>query len=691
MPIFDLDVPRVESAAIEVDGVADEAAWAQALVLPPFIAFSPTPDAEPTGQTTVRIMADDRALWLHFTADDPEPQKIRAGLGRRDTRLSDDYVGIYLDPTGDVQRSYLFAANVLGVQTDGTNAAGAPEDPSWDARWFAAGRRTDAGYEVEIGIPWRAIRHPKNAEKLGIWAFRSIPRAGERSSWPRLSPDVSGLLVQEAIVGGPGELARTLGLDVIPELTFGWTDQGAPTGRLTVGGVGPAAMVRYSPSARFQALGTINPDFSQVESDTSLIDVNQRFALYYEERRPFFLEGQEAFTHPFDGLIYTRSMSTPLYGVRATSEVGGWTGAVLNVLDRAPRPTVSEGGGWSEADLEGAVSEDTIVRVRKSIGPDSFAGILLSDKEILGTGLYNRMGGVDARVRISDRLSMDGSALMSSTEATGVGGSLAPAGNLGISYGSKHVGSWLSMNYIDKDFRAENGFITYADRLTAITGLNLEAFPKLELLPSIGATPIEAQVHVSEDGELRFYALEPQVYCTFGNGVGLWASYARSGDLFADELLETDRVLFDMDGAWTEWFRLNLGGATGTGALYDPVAPAVGWKSNVWTALTLQPLPGLSSTLTLDYERFELDGGVVYAGFVGREKLEMYASRRLWARLVADRSEFNGRTRGEALLAYEYWPGSAFYAGGARQWYDADVDTPNTWQVFAKGSWVFSR
>ena len=184
MPLYDIDVPRIEDAAIDVDGVADEPAWAKSLELPPFIMFRPTPGGVPTGSTTVHMIADDRGLWLHFRADDPEPEKIRSGLGRRDTRYSDDFVGIYLDPSGEVQRSYLFAANVLGVQTDGTNAAGAPEDPSWDARWFAAGRRTEAGYEVEIGIPWRAIRHPKDADKIGIWLFRNIPRTGEKLSWP---------------------------------------------------------------------------------------------------------------------------------------------------------------------------------------------------------------------------------------------------------------------------------------------------------------------------------------------------------------------------------------------------------------------------------------------------------------------------------------------------------------------------
>ena len=480
-------------------------------------------------------------------------------------------------------------------------------------------------------------------------------------------------------------------MDLQPELTFGWTDQGAPKGRLTVGGVGPAITARYSPSAAFQALATVNPDFSQVESDSSLIDVNQRFAQYYEERRPFFLEGQEAYTHPFDNLIYTRSMSTPLYGVRATSEAGGWTGAILNVLDNAPLPTVSEGGGWTAADLKGHDAVDTVARVRRSIAPDSFAGLMLSDKEIVGTDLYNRVGGLDARVRLSDHVSVDGSALASSTEATGVGSSLAPAGNLSFGYGAKHFGTSTALAYVDKDFRAENGFVTGADRLSAGVEVYANAFPASKVVPRLSFVPVSASVQVAESGTFRFYTVQPQTAVTFGNGVVAFTSFERTGDLFGGVLLETNRVVFDLDGAWTEWLRADVGGATGSGALYDPATPAVGWKDNAWVSLTLQPIPALASTFTLDYERFTLDGALNYEGFVGREKLEAYASRRLWARFVADRSEFSQRTSGEALVAYEYWPGSAFYGGGNRVWYDEVAATDPTWQVFAKASWVFSR
>jgi hypothetical protein len=685
MPVFDLDVPRVDDARIRVDAVADEAAWEQALTLPEFVAFSPTPDGVPLGPTVVRVIADDRGLWFHFRADDPEPDRIRAGLGRRDTRLVDDYVGVYVDPAGTVQRSYLFATNLLGVQTDGTNAAGAPEDLSWDSRWFSAGRKTASGYEIEIGVPWRAIRHPRDARKIGLWVFRSIPRVGEKSSWPRLDPDVAGLLIQEAVIGGPGELPRTLGLDLQPELTWGRTESGTPVGRYEVGGFGPGLTVRYSPSAAFQALGTVNPDFSQVESDASQIDLNRRFALYFQERRPFFLEGQETFTHPFDDLVFTRSMSVPAYGFRATSELGGWTSAALHVLDRDPLPTVSEGGGWDEADLDGHDALDTVLRLRRTIGPDSFAGLLLSDKEILGTDLSNRLAGADARVRFSDRVTGDASILGSSTVADGVGTAVAPAGNASISYGSRNVNAWTGVRHVAPDFRAENGFIVAADRTSADGGVGFDLYPKSKVLPAWGFWPAQGGVTVDQAGDLRFANFGPEVYGQFGNGVQWWTHYNHALETFAGETLVTDRGYVDFGGSWTEWLRGSLGGSTGAGILYDPAAPGVGWQDQVWGDVALQPIPRVTGTFTGTYERFLQDGDEVYAGWVGRAKLELFASRRVWGRFIVDRSTFASRTSGEILAAYEHSPGSAFYVGGSRQWY---AELEPTWSLFAKGSWV---
>ena len=132
MPVVDSDIPYIEQAEIELDAVASEPAWQEALVVDDFLTFAPSFDQAPTGTTVARVLADARGLWFHFTTTDPEPDKIRAGLGRRDTRFQDDWVAVYVDPAGEGQRAYLFLVTPLGVQADGVNVSGADESTAWD-------------------------------------------------------------------------------------------------------------------------------------------------------------------------------------------------------------------------------------------------------------------------------------------------------------------------------------------------------------------------------------------------------------------------------------------------------------------------------------------------------------------------------------------------------------------------------
>jgi hypothetical protein len=305
-------------------------------------------------------------------------------VGRRDTRFADDFVGLYLDPFGEGQRAWFFAVNSLGVQMDGIRLeASGNDDITWDGLWYSQGRRTPEGYEVEIAIPWWTMRHPADCDTLGLMVFRSIPRVGEKSAWPLLDPEIQGVLVQEALIGGPGALPSSAGLDVVGELAFGWTDQGPAESRLGWMGFFPGVTLRYAPTPTTSLGATINPDFSQVESDGAVIDVNRRYALYYDEKRPFFQEGSEWYDHPFGELVYTRSMVTPLVGARGTTERGDWALAGVTVLDSAPSPSVSEGGGWTEQDLDGRYASETAVRARGQLGDDGHIGLVATDRTIV--------------------------------------------------------------------------------------------------------------------------------------------------------------------------------------------------------------------------------------------------------------------------------------------------------------------
>ncbi len=692
MPLIaDVSVPYVQEAAITVDGLAEEPAWREAERLTGFVTFDPVEGQEPSGQTTVRLLADDQALYVFVQAADPQPHKVRAAIGRRDTRWSDDFVGFYLDTQGEGQRAYLFGANPLGIQFDGTRVAGSfNDDSSWDGIWSSSGRLTEQGYQVELAIPWRIVRHPAHCRQLGLTFFRVIARSGEKSSWPAIDPDMEGLLVQQGVVAGPGQLPASAGLDLIPELAFGWTEEGPTNHRLGAYGFFPGLTARYAPNPAVGLQATVNPDFSQVESDEAQIDVNRRYALYYEEKRPFFLEGREWFEHPFGELVYTRSMALPLYGARATVEQGEGTAAVLHVLDAQPGPSVSEGGGWSEEDLEGHQALASVMRLRHRLGRDGHVGLLASDRSVLGTSLSNRLVGADTRLRLGDRWTASGAALTSATVFADRATMWVPAANARLAYSADrlYAGSWGW--YVDPDFRAENGFVTDADQQGGGSWAGATFRPGWKALPRISVTPANVWYMWNTQGELRGFNMQPHAWLQFGNGTGLWLCYEHGGELYEDAWLRTRQAKFWGGGGWTEWLEASLGGELGRAPYYDPEDPRSATITQLEGEVALRPFPRLALGGSAIWERGTDEVEALYEGWVGRARLDLYATRYLWARLIGDLSTFSDTRSTEVLLAWERAPGRAIYLGGQLDLPVGDEAWDPSWQVQAKASWVFA-
>ena len=684
MPIPAPAIPHVQEARILIDGVADDAAWGQAALIDGFLTFNPVPGQAPVGETRVRLLSDDAALYLLFEVQDPEPDRIRATLGRRDSRFDDDFVGMYLDPGAEGQRAYVFIVNPLGLQMDGIALGDGDEDFSWDTWWDSRGSRTDEGYLVEIAIPWRSIRHDREVDETGILLFRQRGVDAEKSSWPPLDLDVQGMLVQMAHMGGPGPLPRAAGLDLTPSLTFGWTDQGPTADRWSFQGLSPGLTLQAAPTPSDSVVIALNPDFSQVESDGAQIDVNRRYALYYEEKRPFFLEGQEWFQTPFEDLVYTRSMAAPRLGVRATTSHGGWTAAALGALDARPSPSVSEGGGWTEADLEGLMAAEAIGRFRRSIGADGYLGLILSERAMLGSDLANTVGGVDSRVRLSDHLVAQGAALASHTRFADGSDHAAPAGAATLRYETTHFWVDSEAEAVAADFRAENGFVTHADRVGNWLESGYSLFPDGKIIRSVTFIPMDLYSYWHLDGRMRELVFEPDISWRWGNGVFTFVEYQYLGELYADQWFTFQRGEGGLGGQFTRWLGLYAFAGGGEGILYDETDPRLGIRNWVELSPSFQPASWLSLSTSLSWERFnELDGTKVYGGWTGRVSLETFATRSLWARFIVDHSTFSELSRAEALLAWERAPGRAIYVGGS-----SDLAETPTWQIFAKASWT---
>jgi len=396
---LDVRIPRFE-AQVRIDGVLDEPVWNRAAMLTGFSQYRPVDGRPAEDSTAVLVWYAPDAIYFGIRAFERHGAVVRATLADRDNIDSDDNVAILLDTYLDHRRATMFAVNPLGVQQDGVwsdgVAAGAAGGPSAGGRFDATidlnpdyvyesrGRVTDRGYEVEVRIPFKSLRYQSgDPQDWGIQIVRAVQHSGYEETWTPAVRASASFLIQAGRLVGLTALRRGLVLDLTPEFTT--KVDGAPTtpGYDYRGTPEVAGNVRWGVTQNLGATATAHPDFSQVEADIGQVTLNQRFALFYPEKRPFFLEGLEQFDTP-NSLIYTRRIAQPVFGAKLAGKVGGLGVAYLGAVDN------------SDQSATGAHPIYNMLRLRRDLGPTSTLGMAYTDR-IDGDG-YNRVLGVDAHV-----------------------------------------------------------------------------------------------------------------------------------------------------------------------------------------------------------------------------------------------------------------------------------------------------
>ena len=339
-------VPRLE-AEVVVDGVLDEPVWERAARLVGFWQYRPVDGVPAEERTEVRVWYSPVAIHFGIVAEDPEPGSIRATRADRDAVDADDHVVIYLDTFGDRRRAYFFAVNPFGIQQDGVRTEGASgpgrafggeTDRSPDFLWESRGRLTPEGYVVEVRIPFKSLRFPaRGPQRWGVNVERVVQRTGRTHTWTDARRATSFLLQAGTLEGLDG-IEHGVVLEAQPFLTVTAAGARDAAGAFRRGPADPEAGLNARVGlASLTVDATVNPDFSQVETDEGQVTVNERFALSFPEKRPFFLEGIELFGTPHQ-LVYTRRIVDPRAGVKVTGKLGGLGVAYLSALDDAAGP-----------------------------------------------------------------------------------------------------------------------------------------------------------------------------------------------------------------------------------------------------------------------------------------------------------------------------------------------------------------
>jgi hypothetical protein len=481
------------TSEIRVDGTLDEPAWADALVIPLNYEWLPGDGVEPPVRTEALLTFDDRQVYFAFRAYDPEPQKIRAHLMDRDdiqTFVQDDHVTLIIDSFNEDRRAIQLRVNPLGVQADALfSETSGFEDFAWDIIWKSAGRVTEEGYIVELSIPLNQLPFPKTqgAQTWGVELGRSYPRSiRHRITANYRDRDNSCVLCQNDRVKGWDQLSRGLNLEINPTLTGFRVEEVDATGNLVPtdddAELGLTANWGITSNTRLGA--TLNPDFSDIEADVRQIAINQQFALFFPEQRPFFLQGIDLFITP-ENLIFTRTIVDPAWGLRFGGKQGRNDFGVFAARDRLNR-FIIPGNQGSTSELIDESVQNTVLRYRRDVGKTSTAGLLVTDRD--GEGDYrNRVASLDSFMRLDKKNTVT---VQYSRSDTRYPAELAPAnptergpcgdaGTLECSGDSIFVDwdynsrNWFASSaYIDRDpgFRADMGFVPRVDmrRLDAV-------------------------------------------------------------------------------------------------------------------------------------------------------------------------------------------------------------------------------
>lgn len=448
-----------------IDGRLDDAVWTHANRITRFVQLRPVEGQPSSEPTEVIVGYDADRIYIGIYARYGDPSLVRANRSDRDQTASDDTVTVSFDPFQDAQRAYAFSVNAYGVQTDAL-LIGAPSgvttDTSWNALYESAGMLVADGWTAEMAIPVRSLRYPGvRRGEAHRWAFqvqREIKSRSETSMWAPVSGDVMAPLGLMGTIEGLRDLSTTRTFELLPTATSVRVEKRQPAGGSTRAAVHEAGLnVKFGVTSNLTLDMTVNPDFSQIESDRPQIEVNQRFPLFFAELRPFFLEGQDIFTTngPFP-YLHTRTIVDPLVGARLTGKVGKTVVGVLVANDTAP------GRVDDPSDPAfGRHATIAVVRLRRDIYRESSSGILLIDREFLGA--HSRVGVFDNTFRLGTSNMVAATAVLTDHRDRA---SVARRGHfLDFAYvhQNRRVRMLSALHSVSPDFRNDSGFVQRTD------------------------------------------------------------------------------------------------------------------------------------------------------------------------------------------------------------------------------------
>ena len=662
------------TAAITLDGDLSDPGWLNAAKIDRFYETSPGNNTPPKVKTTVLLTYDSRNFYIGVRAEDSDIRKLRAPYVERDGVLgTDDNIAVFLDTRNDKRSAIELRVNPRGIQGDAIyNDANQNEDFSPDFFFDTAARIDSGGWTAEYRIPFSSLRYPnRDPQTWNILVWRNYPREFRYAfhSAP-IARDSNCFICHTHPITGLTQLPEAGHFVAAPYVTAQRMDNApVPGAPLENGGLKSDAGVdvKWNPTATNTVDLTVNPDFSQVESDVAQVTVNRRFAVFYPEKRPFFLEGFDLFDTPLR-IAYTRNITSPRWGLRSTGKIGDSAYTVLVTDDRGGGLTIVPGPLGNDFVPQDFRAYSTIARIRHDLGK-SFVGAVLTDRE-LNDGGHNRVFGPDFQWRPTDSDAITAQALYSDTDdhLLGVNAKshafIASWNRIAARYDAQ-----LDLRDIGDRFRADLGFVPQVGYREALLGTALRFYPESRLVSFVRPN-LHFDEQYNRDGTIQRY-FEPGIFLIGAKNllIDTWLDPKQVIRVRDKQLTQSyGTLMFQVDPS-RRISRITL--TIRAGQNIDFENARVGRGLALSLATTVRPIDRLTFVANLNRETLDVRGGRLFTAIIERLKTTYSFSAKSLVRVIGQyvTTQFPGERQGDfsGSVLYSYrvnWQTSLFVGYG---------------------------
>jgi len=704
-----IKIPRL-SGKIKIDGYLNEKAWESAAKIQNFYTYYPVDGMPADEKTAVLIGYNPSSLFIGIICFDPAPDQIRATISKRDDILDDDHVALFIDTFNNGKESYEFCFNPYGIQADGIYIDMVAEDFTPDYIFYSQGRRFKEGYIIEAEIPFKSIRFPNTPDLIwGLSIQRSIKHLDKYIIWPEISLNSTTFIPQFAKIEGLYDIDRGRNLEILPELTA------IQQGNMNIeNNKFEEQSIKYDAglNLKYGILSNLtidlayNPDFSQVEADADKIDVNRRFPLYYDEKRPFFLEGTNIFKTPINA-VYTRRIVDPLLGIKMTANTSGLEIGALGGIDEyyGSEEYLSSSAlvrQYYDPDFNrdafmdkylNVKSYHSILRLKQGIWDYSHIGLLLTDKRIQDS--YSTTYGIDGNLLIANEYSLTFQALNShSRDVYSNSYKSDPAFYLSLFRGSRTFNFQLLYNDIFPNFEVANGFIERTDYREGIAQVYYDFRFTNSFFNLLRPVMYVTQMYNHEGKKIESY-LNPRFMIESRGNNSLTLSYARQFEEYAGFDFNKNVYWIDLTSKTFSWLFFNASAVWGDGIYYNAVyyqlEPFLGDMRSLQLGFEFIPFKNWTTDIQLRKYFFTgMQNSIEY-----RTKQNIYRlrtnyqfSREFYLRFIIEYNDYYQDLDINALLSYYPSPGTVIFVGYNDYFMNPDETNETKYIRYARGFFI---